>query len=305
MKRAIATLGIVAALITGSLLSTASPAYAADQEDNENITLTPAVSRPSLDAGQRLDSKMTVINNGASEYTFVVYARPYSVTDEQYDPNFTEVNEKTQAYQWVEFSQTEYQLAAGQRVDVPYTITVPENAAGGGHYAVLFAETQPPAGSDGSSVMRKKRVGSLLYMTVSGQVNQAGSVESWDTRTWQTKRPVTSTVRLKNTGNTHFQANVQVQYNNLLGKKRFEFNKDLLILPGTTRRIPIEWADAPIFGIYKASGTVHYLDKNDILPAHYIILLPANILLVALVIIVFTVLLVFLKKRSNKATPVS
>lgn len=302
MKRAIVTAGMALALLTSSLFLSAPSVRAADQEESENITLSPAVNRPTLDAGQRLSDKITVINNGTSDYTFLVYARPFSVAGEQYDPNYTEINEKTQAYQWVEFSQAEYHLAAGQRVDVPYTVSVPQNAASGGHYAVLFAETQPPEGASGSSVMRKKRVGSLLYMTVNGEITMKGSLESWDVKTWQTSRPITSTVRIKNSGNTHFQTDMKVHYSSLLGKKRYELNQQLLILPGTTRRVPVEWANAPNFGVFKASGTVSYLDKNESLPVRYIILLPIPLLLGALVAILLLVTFAIYKRRISRRT---
>lgn len=300
MKRAIVTLGLLAALIGSSLFPVAAPVLAADNKATESITLSPAVSRPVLDAGGTMSGKITIINDGTSDYSFLVYARPYSVTGEQYDPNYTVVNEKTQAYQWVEFTQTKFKLAAGQKVDVPYSVNVPKNAAGGGHYAVLFAETQPEDVGEGSSVMRKKRVGSLLYMTVNGRLSLAGSVESWDARTWQTSRPLTSTLRLKNNGNTHFQADIQVNYTDLLGKKRFELNKQLFVLPGTTRRIPVEWADAPIIGIYKASGTVSYLNKSETLPARYIVLLPVYFLAATVAVILFAAILIVIKRRKSR-----
>jgi hypothetical protein len=263
---------------------------------SESITLSPALSKPALDAGQTYKNIMTVINNGTTDYSFVVYARPYSVTGEQYDPNYTEVNPQTEAYRWVQFEKTDYELRPGERVQVPYTVNVPEDAAAGGHYAVLFAETQPPKDS-GSSVIRKKRVGLLLYMTVSGATKQAGSLKSWEVPTWQTHRPVTSTVRIQNTGNVHFPAMLHVQYDPLLGKG-FQANKELLILPGTTRRIPIEWSTAPAFGIFKASGTVDYLSKTDVLPTKYIILLPTALLLVPLVVVLMIIGWILLKRRS-------
>lgn len=266
--------------------------------DTERITLSPAVSTPKLDAGATQNGTLTIINDGDTAYTFVLYARPFSVSGEQYDPNYTEVNDRTEAYQWVQFKQTHYSLKPGERVKAPYSVKVPQNAASGGHYAVLFAETQPPA-NDGSSVARKKRVGSLLYMTVNGPLTQAGSVESWSTSLWQKSRPLEAYVRVKNSGNVHFQANLAVSYKNILGKEMHHIDQQMLILPGTTRKVPVSWSDGPAIGIFKVSGSVNYLDKTDTLQTKYIVLLPLWVLWVITGLIVILAGWSVLRKRKK------
>lgn len=286
-------------IAAAGVLFSVQSAKAQNSNGEESITLSPAVSRPELKAGDSATGKLQVINNGTTSYTFVLYARPFSVQGEQYDPNYTEVNERTEAYQWVTFEKTKFDLKAGERVEVNYDVTVPERAKAGGHYAVLFAETQPT--DDGSSVARKKRVGSLLYMTVDGDIIREGSLESWDTTFLQTKEPVLSTVRIKNSGNVHFQADLKAQYTNIFGKKQFELNQEMLVMPGTTRRAPVAWESAPYFGIFKASGTVTYLDKTEVLEAKWIILLPKSLISIILATLsALIVLTLYNKKRRTK-----
>lgn len=293
--RRILTMMIVLTAILG--LVHGSSAAAQQQGNEERITLSPAVSRPELDAGQVVAGKLTIINDGQVGYEFLVYARPFSVSGEGYDPNYTEINERTEAYQWVSFDNTEYRLEPGESVEVGYTVRVPKDAASGGHYAVLFAETQPPAGS--ANVARKKRVGSLLYMNVSGDTRLSGSLESWGAPFWQKRRPVTSQLRIRNDGNTHFQADLQATYTNILGKKQFELNQQLLILPGTTRRVPVTWQNTPTLGLFKASGTVTFLDQTHNLPTQWVLLLPVRIVAVFVSVIVVLLIILWLKKRKN------
>lgn len=263
----------------------------------ERITLSPAVYRPDFSAGDQAQGKLTVINDGSVDYSFVLYARPFSVTGEQYDPNYTEVNERTEAYQWVQFDRTSLNLKAGESVEVAYTITVPANAAPGGHYAVLFAETQPSG--DGSNIARKKRVGSLLYMTVDGNITRAGSLASWSVPFWQMQKPITSNVRIKNDGNVHFQANLSANYTNLFGKKRFELNQELLIMPGTTRRVPVAWENPPLFGVFKAGGTITYLDKTEELPTRWVVYMPRSLVFALSAVILLCIALAVVRKRRN------
>lgn len=262
------------------------------------ITLSPAVSKPSFDAGDKISDKLTVINDGNEGYTFVVYAGPFSVKDEDYDPNYTTVNASNQAYQWVQFEKTSFYLKAGERVDVPYTITVPKDAAPGGHYAVLFAETQPTPNS--ASVSRKKRVGALLYMTVDGETKLQGSIESWSTNLWQKYAPIVSNVRIKNDGNTHFQADTSVTYKDIFGKKKFTLNQQSLILPGTTRRLPIEWQNPPKLGIFKVGGQVAMLDHTEQLPEKYIIFAPLWTIYVLIGLVVLAISPKLIKKIQSK-----
>ncbi len=268
---------IIAALGVAILGGIFIPDRASAQEANEErITLSPAIARPELAAGQKAKGKLTIINDGTVPYTFLLYARPFSVSNEAYEPNYTEVNERTEAYQWVEFARTKISLKAGQRVEVSYTVTVPDDAAPGGHYSVLFAETQPP--EEDSSVARKKRVGSLLYMTIAGDIIEKGSLASWDVETLQTKQPVSSSIRVENTGNVHFQSDISVTYTSIFGKKQYENNQQVLVLPGTTRRVVFDWDSAPYFGIYKASGTVSLLDGTEELEQQWIILFPTSLM---------------------------
>lgn len=272
-----------------------------DDDTVERITMSPAISKPSLKAGEKVTGKLTVINDGSIDYTFLMYSRPFSVNGENYDTNYTTVNKQTEAYQWVNFDRSNVRLKAGERTEIGYTVQTPKDARAGGHYAVLFAETQPPEG-DPASVARKKRIGTLLYMTVDGDLIEKGKVESWQADLIQTKPPLNTDLRLKNDGNVHFQADLSASYTNIFGKKRFTLNQELLILPGTTRRIPITWQDSPYLGIYKVSGNVSFLNKKESLPEKYVVLLPMPVLAsVAGIVAIVIISTVFKKKRANKS----
>ncbi|MEB0161191.1 hypothetical protein, partial [Pseudomonas sp. AH2 (2023)] len=63
-------------------------------------------------------------------------------------------------------------LNPGENVEVPYTISVPADATPGGHYSVIFAETQ--VAEDTGQIARKKRVGAIVYATVDGDYIMSG-----------------------------------------------------------------------------------------------------------------------------------
>lgn len=271
-----------------------------NNQNKESITLSPAVSRPTVDAGEKINGKLTIINDGKTDYQFLVYARPYSVKSETYDPNYTEINDRTESFQWVRFAQTDLRIKAGEQVEIPYEVSVPANATPGGHYAVLFAETQPPA-SQGSQVARKKRVGSLLYITVNGNYKLSGSVASWNAAFWQRSNPITAELRVKNDGNVHYQADSTVSFKNIFGKTKLQLNQQHIILPGTTRRLPVSWENAPYLGIYKISGSVKLLDKTTDLPQKWIVILPVPVLIVLGGLIAIAILYKLFKLKQKRS----
>jgi hypothetical protein len=289
-------------ILTPIILLTHNTSAQESSDVKESITLSPAVSRPTVNAGEQISGKLTIINDGQTDYQFLTYARPYSVSSENYDPNYTEVNERTEAYQWVQFSKTEADLVSGGNTEISYVVNVPKDASPGGHYAVLFAETQPPK-AVGSQVVRKKRVGSLIYITVNGNYKKSGSLANWGATFWQPKKPLAANLKIKNDGNVHFQVDSTVNFKNIFGKTRMQLNQQHLVLPGTTRKLPVTWERAPYIGIYKIDGSVKFLDKQQDLPTKWAVILPVPVLIAIGGIVVLAVLYKVIKmKKTPKKT---
>lgn len=255
-------LSAVATLLV-ALLVTTSAAYAATEETDsaERITLSPSSTTLELVAGESKRGTMKVINDGDVAYGFSVYARPYSVSNEQYQPDFTNQKVNADVYKWVQFDQTSYRIEPGQTIDIAYTIRVPAGAAPGGHYGVLFAETDE-RGLDSTGVARKKRVGNLLYVTVQGEYKTDGALKEFILPFWQTIAPMNSAARVENTGNADFKARVSTTAKDLFGQTKFRYTAEPIVLPGTVRLIEMKWDSSPNFGFFKVDQTVSFLDEN-------------------------------------------
>lgn len=244
------------------VIMTAGVASAQGAELNEErITLSPSSTTLKLDAGQTARGSMKITNNGDVAYGFNVYARPYAVTNERYDPDFTNQTANTSVYKWVQFDQTAYQINPGETIEVTYAIRVPTNAAPGGHYGVLFAETNE-RGLEGTGVARKKRVGNLLYVTVNGAYKTSGELQEFILPFWQYRAPVESSARIKNTGNVDFKAKVNTTAKDLFGRTKFVYNGDPIVLPDTTRLAEMKWEKAPAFGLFNVRQTVEFLGQK-------------------------------------------
>lgn len=293
-------LGLIAGLTAFSLVSSV-PAYAAEPTDTivESIVLSPVSKHYDMAAGSSTSDTFKVINDGKVAYDFVVYARPYSVSDESYQPDFVSKPQNADAYKWVQFDKPSYHIEPGQTIDVLYTVRVPKGSTPGGHYGVLFAETQPSGETQGNVVKRTKRVGAILYMTVKGDIRTAGSLQGVDVPFFQFNRPLTTAQRVKNTGNVDFTAKTSMKVYDLFGGQKFTTTREYPVLPSTIRRAAVEWPDASWLGLYRVELTTSFLDTKSS-STHYVLLVPVWVYLTLGLLIGARVLYAVAHRRATK-----
>ncbi len=279
MKRVIlfTTTLMIGLAFAGSLLMTSAAQAQSAEETLESITLSPVSRKYKLNAGQTISESLTIVNDGKTAYDFVMYSRPYSVTNENYEPNFTNTPTNADAYGWVQFKQAKYHLEAGASTTVEYTIRVPAKAAPGGHYGVIFAETQPAQEQiSGNAVVRKKRVGSIIYATVNGTYQTNGEIQGSDIPFWQLQPPLHATATASNGGNVDITNSTTYVIKDIFGNTKYSEKKDYVILPETTRKMVFDWKDASWFGFYKVELSQDLLDTSTT-DTGYVLILPRYI----------------------------
>lgn len=267
-------LGLFAGLVVcSSIPGQAFAAQTSDQVRTEAILLSPTSKQYRLGAGTQKRDSFKIVNDGQTAFNFIVYARPYSVHDESYTPDFISSAQNADAYKWVQFDQSSYFIEPGKSVDVGYTVRVPSDAAPGGHYGVLFAETVPTETAQGTAIIRKKRVGAILYITVNGRVTLDGRLVGRSVPPFQFKAPLTIRERVANSGNTDFQVKSNVRVSDIFGGLKFKSDKEVAVLPGTTREIVNDWQNPAWLGIYRVESTVSFIDTKSS-STSYVLLVP-------------------------------
>ena len=270
--------GLLAALLVVSSGIAVSPKTSAAQANDsdliESILITPVSKRYELKTGTTKTDSVKVFNDGKQDYNFIVYARPYSVSNEAYEPDFVSRPQNADAYKWVQFEKASYFIKAGKSTDVNYTIRVPEGATPGGHYGVLFAETQPSESVSGNAVKRKKRVGAITYVNVEGDIRRSGSVKDMSVPPFQFTPPLKVGQRINNSGNTDFTVDSQVKVFDIFGQQKYNATKQHVVLPGTTRDIRMDWSSPSWIALYRVESSVKFLD-TDRMTTSYVLLVPA------------------------------
>lgn len=279
------------------VLFSAQPAQA-----NQSITITPTSLDKTILPGQSTSGVIQVLNQADSPFDFKVYASPYSVTGEEYDPSFTPIAGATNVTDWIKLKAAKSSLAPYSASDLNYTIAVPANAKPGGYYAVFFAETESKVA--GSGVTTQKRVGTVVYIKVAGDVVEQGQVASWQVP-WLQEPNLTQVVRIENSGSVHFAATIKTTIKDLLGNTKLSYTQKRTILPEKTRKVVIAWEKTPAIGIFKVEGSVQFLGKTTPLPAKYVIVLSnpikrAMVFVVILAVGIQLVKIVIAKRKAKK-----
>jgi hypothetical protein len=288
-----ALLVVLAIATSGSM---ANAAHAA----SGGLTISPTSTDASIAPGASYKGEMLVINQGELDIKYNVYATPYSVSGEEYKPFFTPVKGAVDITKWFTFGSKGSALKIGNQDTIPFTISVPKATGAGSYYATVFAETEDK-GTAG--VITRKRVGMVVYLRVTGDAVEKGSIASWDVP-WLQEAPFSATLKMANEGSVHFRTKVKVRISDLFGGTKFTYERDPEIIPQKVRKIPIAWDKGATFGFFKVDGEVNYLDKTEKLPTRIVFIAstPMRLLTVGM-LLTFIAIVVALGRKRAVASP--
>lgn len=262
-------LGMLFASVAFALFS-ANMTWAEEEAPEYRISLSPTRADVGpLKPGQTVTGVFQVRNTGTKEFSFEIGAFPYSVTDEDYSPDYETQTKYNNIADWVTFSQDEGTLEPGEKVEITYAIVVPKDVPAGGQYAMIGAMTTgEDAALEGSGVVTVQRVGMLLYSEIDGETRREATIEENNIPGILFNPPITGTSIVENTGNVHATAEYSLQVFPLFGNEEVYTNEEdpvkLTILPETRRYNEVSWDGAPKLGIFKVVQTIKLLDETSV-----------------------------------------
>jgi hypothetical protein len=300
-KSLLKALVLVLGVFCTAALFAPAPTFADDDEKPAVwLQISPVSQRLSLKPGDTGDYDFTVENIGSGEFTFKVYAAPYNVVGDNYDLNFTDETPRSQISRWITFDQDEYTLAPGDKQIVPYHIAVPEDVPGGGQYATIFAESGGKAlDTNTSGVQTISRIGMILYARIAGETREAAEIVDYKIQNFYTSGNVAVSSKVKNSGNTDFEAQYSIKVTSFFGATAYEKSEVHEIFPDSERRVIMTWEHTPLFGIFHVTQTVSVPGSSRD-ETHLVLVIPPFMLIIALILLTFIIiwLIIFIKKRN-------
>lgn len=229
------------------------------------LTVGPVKLEYSVDPGDVVRGEMIVQNEGAESKTF--YPSFEKFTEVDGEKQFTK--EGSDLSTWFSI-QSNILLQPAEQKTIPFTISIPQNADPGGHYAVIWWSTASPNEGQGQ-VSIVTRAGVLVYVRVSGNITESGKVVEFninDSQNFFNITPLVLSLAFENDGNVHLKPVGEFTLRNIFGSNRatLAINQyGLQILPQTSKLLNTEWdPDFKPFGFYKASYDVSFgeLDRR-------------------------------------------
>lgn len=288
-----------------------NPAFADEGSTFEkqpiHLQVSPAKQKISLTPGASYVGSFRVMNVGFLEFDYEVYATPYSVSGENYNPDY--VNEVTYSHManWITFdSKTQKGTLQGDTsVEVSYTVNVPKDAPAGTQYAVLMAQTAA-GNADDANIKTIHRVGTILSAAVPGETNACMKVEKNTINSFYFNPPITVSSLVRNCGNVEQTAKYEVRMWPLFSNEAVfttestpSEDEGLDIYPETSRFNSISWEGAPRIGIFKVQQIIHIgEDEYDV--TKYVLICPLWLLFVIFALIFFIIFWLVSRARDRK-----
>ncbi len=218
------------------IASIASPVFA--------LTVSPARVEITGDPGAKLEGEIELFNEQEGARTFYTSFENFEPSGDTGAPHF--IGAKDGLATWIN-SKSKVILESGNRTIIPYSITIPKNAEPGGHFAAIFFGSQEPGIQGGGQVSVGGKIGVLILLRVSGDVEEGGGLLEFNTKEKQrffTTLPIAFTYRLNNTGGDRVVPLGEIKIKNTVqytSAKLLANKNEGSVLPGSARKFEVLW----------------------------------------------------------------
>lgn len=300
---------ILAAVTFGTFqLIVSSDVHADDTTQNAiHLQVSPTKQKLSLTPGSSYVGTFKVHNAGAAPFHYSVSATPYSVTNDNYSPDYTGLTNYTQIAEWITFDKATETglLQPGEVAEVAYTVNVPKDAPAGGQYAALMAQTED-GNDENATVAVIHRVGMILYAAVPGETRESGEIIKNNVNTFYFNPPLTVSSLVKNTGNVEQTATYTVKIYPLFSNEAVFSNeekpdkeKQLDVIPETSRFNSITWEGAPHIGIFSVEQTIEFAGQVST-NKKLVLICPLWLLFIIFALLFFIIFWLFSRAKNRK-----
>ena len=258
-------------------------------QSSVGISLHPATIEETMNLGQSKKFTITVNNLSDQDQSYYLYKRDIVGASDSGVPIFAEENiDRTEfgASLWVVFETVTIDIPAHGNTSFSFTITVPNDASTGTHFAGIFVSRQSQKLQQ-SGVAVGYDVANIISIRVAGEVEEKATIRHFSTDNYIYDTPeVTFNIKIENNGNTLLRPTGPLIINNMFGKQvgMVIFNSSLAgIFPGSTREFEVNWVKEDLgLGSYEAIISFSFGEdgyKQTISNSVTFLVLPMNIII--------------------------
>jgi hypothetical protein len=273
------------------------------------ITAIPPRLEIKADPGEVVTRQLKVKNEGNTQLGLEVKVRDFVVFDKKGTPLPVEadLSNRWAASLWINVSPKKFLLNPGETKALDFVAVVPENANPGGHYAVVFyapvkGEITPQEGDITSGTGVSPNVGSLIYLTVSGDIKEDARVVRMDVPRFSEYGPIAITTEIMNLSDVHIRPRGGIKVYDWLGREKATLNlKEQNIFPGSTRIYQNTWPQRWGFGKYRATLEAAFGERGKMVSGTvFFWIVPWRVITAAVLAVVIVVLLIIYFRKGKK-----
>lgn len=236
------------------------------------MSVSPTLFEMTANPSQTWKSTVRVVNANPYDINIYVDVINFEAQGETGQVKFLPLLDKETEGQtlaeWIHPEFEEITIKAEQTLDVPFSISVPENADPGGHFAAILIGTKSLDNGTGQTLVETSQVvTSLIFLKVTGDIDEQGVIREFRSTSAIAEKPEMSfELRFENKGNVQILPQGDIKIFNMWGQERgvIPVNRQTMfgnVLPKQIRKYSFswsgEWSLADI-GRYKAVATLAY-----------------------------------------------
>ncbi len=220
------------------------------------MTISPPILDFTLNPGDVVSDVVQIYNEEEVPFKIMPVAVNFQAKEDDEtsgSPQFYPKDEVRNGYElatWFELGTEPMVIAPNERVNVPFNIRVPEDAAPGSRFGAIQIMASRPdevLGPDSSSVEIERGTSVLVFVRVSGDVRDELAISTFaPEKEALSHLPVDFDIRLANGGTTHQRPTGNVIIEDMFGRQVASLVVNpgpsfRTVLPGSARRFDLSW----------------------------------------------------------------
>jgi hypothetical protein len=220
------------------------------------LTVSPVRVEITGNPGQTLRGEMEILNEQSDNKTFFSSFENFEPTDDTGSPRF--VGNTGNLATWLS-TDKQIEISAGEKIIVPYTITIPSDAEPGGYFSAIFWGSQDPKTQEAGEVAIGGKLGVLILLRVAGDIHEEAGLSEFMAaggKRIATTLPVGFSYRFTNKGEDRVVPLGDITIKNTLGAEVATLKANESegnVLPNSSRKFQTTWGDksaAPAVGFW-------------------------------------------------------
>ena len=222
------------------------------------MQISPVTFNFDVKPGESQTGQITLKNLNAQAISYSIDVELFNKVSDEGAPSFEQTLPQegvTTLADWITFSPKDGTIDPQKEATIDFSIAIPQGAEPGGHYAAIFAKQLNKTPDGKTQLGVTTRVGSLILVSVPGDVKKSVNLKEFLLSKFIWKGPVKMSGKVENTGSVHYDSQLKVEVKPLIGSaSEVDLGKHTII-PGNERSFDGTWSKKFPFGYYRLTAS--------------------------------------------------